>query len=178
MAHELVPHPDFPPRGIRRVSVRWFPTRYGQLLLRWHVHGADAIAVPDFAGRARGDRLWETTCFEMFLKDSASDAYLEFNFSPSGRWAAYFFPAYRDGMTDMELEPAPQISTDTGDTIFVLNALLDMDVVAGAQAAGLCAVIDEKDGTRSYWALAHAEGKPDFHDPACFALPVPAPQAA
>ncbi|MCK9540441.1 MAG: DOMON-like domain-containing protein [Novosphingobium sp.] len=178
MAYELVPHPDFPPRGIRRVSVRWFPTRYARLLLRWHVHGVEALSVPAFSGRARGDNLWETTCFELFLKDAGSSAYAEFNFSPSGRWAAYFFPAYRQGMTDIELEPGPDISTDSGETIFVLNALVDIGLVAGTRAAGLSAVIDEKDGTRSYWALAHPAGKPDFHDPACFALPLPAPQAA
>ena len=44
---------------------------------------------------------------------------------------------------------------------------------------GLCAVIEEKDGTKSYWALAHPPGdKPDFHDPACFALELPAATGA
>ena len=36
---------------------------------------------------------------------------------------------------------------------------------------GLSAIIEETDGTKSYWALAHPPGEePDFHDPACFAL--------
>ena len=35
---------------------------------------------------------------------------------------------------------------------------------------GLSAILEETDGTKSYWALAHPEGdKPDFHDPVCFA---------
>jgi len=29
----------------------------------------------------------------------------------------------------------------------------------------------------SYWALAHPEGKPDFHDPACFAATLEPPDA-
>ena len=33
---------------------------------------------------------------------------------------------------------------------------------------GLTAVIEEEDGTKSYWALAHGAGPPDFHNPACF----------
>ncbi len=33
---------------------------------------------------------------------------------------------------------------------------------------GLSAVLEEKDGTKSYWALAHPDGKPDFHEPGCF----------
>ncbi len=44
---------------------------------------------------------------------------------------------------------------------------------------GLSAVIEETDGTKSYWALAHpAEGPPDFHHPDCFALTLPAPGGA
>ena len=39
---------------------------------------------------------------------------------------------------------------------------------------GLSAVLEEKDGTKSYWALAHPEGdRPDFHDPVCFAARLP-----
>ena len=39
---------------------------------------------------------------------------------------------------------------------------------------GLSAVLEEKDGTKSYWALAHPNAdKPDFHDPACFAAHLP-----
>jgi hypothetical protein len=35
---------------------------------------------------------------------------------------------------------------------------------------GLSAVLEETDGTRSFWALAHPdERKPDFHHPDCFA---------
>jgi hypothetical protein len=35
---------------------------------------------------------------------------------------------------------------------------------------GLSAVIEENDGTISYWALKHLPGKPDFHHPDSFAL--------
>ena len=41
-------------------------------------------------------------------------------------------------------------------------------------ALGLSAILEEQDGTKSYWALAHPPGdKPDFHDPACFAAHLP-----
>ena len=40
---------------------------------------------------------------------------------------------------------------------------------------GMCAVIEEQGGRISYWALSHPDGKPDFHDPACFAAVLPAP---
>ena len=38
---------------------------------------------------------------------------------------------------------------------------------------GLSAVIEEIGGTKSYWALAHGRGPPDFHDPTCFAYHLP-----
>ncbi|MEO7634103.1 MAG: hypothetical protein ABIS38_00470 [Sphingomicrobium sp.] len=43
---------------------------------------------------------------------------------------------------------------------------------------GLSAVIEEQDGAKSYWALAHGPGPPDFHNRACFAhcLPPFAPE--
>ena len=38
---------------------------------------------------------------------------------------------------------------------------------------GLSAVLEERDGTKSYWALAHPSGKPDFHHPDCFIARLP-----
>ena len=37
------------------------------------------------------------------------------------------------------------------------------------------AVIEETGGTKSYWALTHPPGKPDFHHPTCFTATLPAP---
>jgi hypothetical protein len=34
---------------------------------------------------------------------------------------------------------------------------------------GASAVIEETNGTKSYWALAHPPGKADFHHSDCFA---------
>ena len=172
----LSPHPDTPPNGIHGIDVRWFEKGDGKLILRFQVNGVDALVIPEFAGKGRADDLWRTTCFELFLKDEAGTGYTEFNFSPSERWAAYRFDAYRDGMAEAEAEPAPDVTAATGAHLFVLTAILPTSVLGGAENAGLSAVIEEKDGTRSYWALAHGEGKPDFHAAACFALPLAAPQ--
>ena len=40
----------------------------------------------------------------------------------------------------------------------------------GKVRIGLSAVIEEADGSLSYWALRHAPGKPDFHHQDAFAL--------
>jgi hypothetical protein len=173
----LVPHPTNPPRAVHGVDVRWFEKGDGRLVLRWLVNGADAVKVPPFAGKGRGDDLWQTTCGELFLKDRAGPGYREFNFSPSGRWAAYRFSDYRAGMSDAD-DPAIEISSGSGQFLFVFTALLDASALEGSEVAALTAVIEEKDGTKSYWAVAHPPGKPDFHDPACFAFVLPARESA
>lgn len=78
-------------------------------------------------------------------------------------------------MLTREMSP-PAIEMESGDTQFVLTALFDVTGLNGA--LGISAVIEETDGTKSYWALAHAEGKPDFHHGACFAATLPAPTKA
>ncbi len=173
----LIPHPQSPPRGIRGIDFRWLETRDKRLVLRWVITGVDAIAVPGFAGKGRGEDLWQTTCGELFLKDRNGSGYREFNFSPSERWAAYHFSAYRAGMAEVDIPP-PEVSSGGGQHLYVLTALLDASVLEGSEIAGISAVIEEKDGTKSYWALAHGPGQPDFHAPACFTLPVPARQTA
>ncbi len=117
---------------------------------------------------ARAEDLWQTTCFEAFLKLADSDQYREWNFAPSGEWAAYDFEARREGRSDADVAP-PYVRVEDNFTWWALGATFP---VAADQvwALGLSAVIEEVDGTKSYWALAHPDSdKPDFHDPACFA---------
>jgi len=159
------------------VDLRWTEFVDGRLMLRWHVNGQDALAVPGFGGVGRAENLWETTCFELFVREGEGAAYREYNFSPSQRWAAYGFASYREGRHDLDLAEPPQISHASGEQLFVLTVILPDSVLAGGSVAGLSAVIEEKCGRKSYWALAHPEGdKPDFHDAACFALRLDAPE--
>ena len=120
----------------------------------------------------RAEDLWETTCFEIFLRRSGAEGYREWNFAPSGNWAAYDFTSHRDGRTDAAVA-APYVRFEDNMTWFALGATIAVDAATKWQV-GLSAILEEKDGTKSYWALAHPEGdKPDFHDPACFAAHLP-----
>lgn len=113
------------------------------------------------------------------MKARDSDAYVEYNFSPSFAWAAYTFDRYRTGMRPMEvgLDPEVEISEAGRDTFF-LAAEFDPPPKFEPGLVNLAAVVEEADGTKSYWALAHpASGPPDFHDPACFVLELPPPSA-
>jgi hypothetical protein len=131
------------------------------------------IRIPLLAPPARRDELWRRTCFEAFLRPLGGEAYFEFNFSPSGEWAAYAFDGYRHGMRLLET-PAPSIGgvADPGE----LRLLVSLPLKATALDIGLSAVIEDVAGHRSYWALVHPSDKPDFHHPRSFALPFPGPR--
>ena len=168
--HRLVAHPDFPPRSVRGLTVQWVETG-NALRLRYRVDGHDALVIPPFAGRGRADELWRTTCFELYLQPVDGTAYVEFNFSPSQRWAAYDFEDYRAGMRQMPLSAEPVGEGASGERLFVQDVLLDTAALPPRPwSIGLSAIIEEEDGTISYWALAHPHGRPDFHHPDCFAL--------
>ena len=164
----LIPHPQFPPSVVSSIECEVW--RGGP---RWHfrylVEGASDVVLPDPAERQRGSNLWQSTCFEVFVA-GAGHAYREFNFSPSGQWAAYAFTAPRDGMTDADAEV--EVWLDGGEAWIAIEAAVLADIEPRAPL-GLSAVIEEVDGTKSYWALAHGAGPPDFHNPACFAYHLP-----
>ena len=85
-------------------------------------------------------------------------------FSPSTEWAAYRFAGERRGRSDLALTVAPQVERDGEDPVHGIDVGLDL---SGFPTAGLrlavAAVIEETDGTTSYWALAHPSDQPDFH---------------
>ncbi len=140
----------------------------GRTMLRYRVDGCSMLHIPPFSGKGRADDLWQTTCFELFLSRDGGGPYLEFNFSPSGRWAVYYFEAYRQNPQCPELLAQPDIECLRGEDIFILTAFLAAPDLAQAGLIGVSAVIEEEGGRKSYWALSHPSDKPDFHDPACF----------
>ena len=127
----------------------------------------------------RTDGLWNSTCFEVFLTKQ-DGSYVEFNFAPSRKWAGYRFESYREGMAAALDLQAPDIFTEYSERRAALTAYIDFPAGESdtLQSAGLAAVMEETDGTKSYWALAHPPGAPDFHHPTCFAAALPAPEVS
>lgn len=149
------------------------------LRLRWRIDGSQALVVPAFAGKGRADELWRTTCFELFLMPGQGPAYCEFNLSPSERWAAYDFTGYREGMAERPVEREPQGTMWLGSSFAIFDAAIPLSALPYAECrANLTAAIEEEGGVKSFWALAHGPGKPDFHDPACFVATLAAPTPA
>jgi hypothetical protein len=81
-------------------------------------------------------------------------------------------------MASLPMRLAPEIvvyDAASESDYFSLSAEFDVSpYLSGPSMLGLSAVIEEKDGTKSYWALAHPPGdKPDFHHLDCFAVELP-----
>jgi hypothetical protein len=203
----LVPHPQTPPATVLSISGSTILSSGGQWNIGFTVEAdVDRLVLPEPVIPERRDELWRTTCFELFLREPATGAYLEFNMSPSGNWAAYAFDGYRQGMRNLEVAPISITSSDPRQFAlgmrarlldiglseaevdamlaveealpepspadrYVLSAILDDPALAFPSnfEVAISAVIEELDGTKSYWALAHPPGQPDFHHPACFA---------
>ena len=127
-----------------------------------------AIILPPPATPERMDNLWQTTCFEIFWQPLGDTYYREFNLSPSGRWAAYDFDSFREGMRDAPVDSIT-ISCSHDEAGLVLNASIAAELPSPAQVA-LNAIIEHAGGSMQFWALAFPPGKPEFHSEACRAL--------
>jgi hypothetical protein len=122
------------------------------------------------------DELWRHTCFEAFLMKGDGPGYREYNFSPSGEWAAYAFRDYRQAKDQQAGvaadEPAPVIRVQRSAQRLALEAEVPLELTPSYRSMrlGLAAVVEAVDGGLSYWALRHPPGEPDFHHIDAFAL--------
>ena len=131
------------------------------------------LAIPQRVPSRRAERLWEHTCFEAFVAAGAGAGYYEFNFAPSGEWAAYEFDGYRSGMRPLDLAEAPLVDVVAAANELRVTGSVEIRALSAAPwplRVGLTAVVADRAGRRGYYALRHLRDKPDFHDAASFAV--------
>lgn len=178
----LMPHPESSQVIFDEFHAEIERHEGGRLWLRYHVESdPDQLALGDPSEDVlRADELWKSTCFEVFVRQKGKASYLEMNFAPTLKWAAYGFDAYREGMKDTAISPPPEIHMDASASHFALEAEFTLPAAFQGQALdiALTAVIEDANGQISYWSLAHPDGKPDFHHEACFALKLGPPVAS
>lgn len=176
----LLPHPTTACPAVQAITVQAAFGADGRLALAYSLQGdLDRLAIPAARPPAPVEGLWQHTCFEAFIGAAGSRAYREFNFSPSGQWAAFAFSGYRQ--REEAVLPAlavPGIVVRRLPGRLELDAILDRALLPALAAGepveiGLSAVIEAADGCRSYWALAHPAAQPDFHHRLAFTLTLP-----
>jgi hypothetical protein len=173
----LVPHPDTPCAAVRSLTLTFERPTPALLTLHYRLDGdIDALRIPGPRPAERTDGLWQHTCFEAFIGAARARPYWEYNFSPSGAWAAYQFSDYRQGMAPLTRGAAPVLSPRDAPDELTLSVAVDLSWISRALAPdlvlGAAAVIETKTGVLSYWALKHPAGKPDFHQAGSRVIPL------
>lgn len=130
------------------------------------------LCIPPFSSHpVFTDDLWQHTCFELFAAAEGSESYREFNFAPSGHWAAYAFSGYRQRV-DWQVKRAPQLQLARHASLLELTVELPLILLPEASCLKLSAtaVLESVAGELTYWALNHAGERPDFHRRESFIL--------
>lgn len=165
----LVCHPDTPGPAVQSFRVGIERSADG-LTLSYSITGeVHKLRIPAPRAARVAGQLWQHTCCEMFVARDGEAAYHEFNFSPSGEWAAFAFTGYRAGAVACGAGFAPGIAVEQTRSSLRLRCRVRF-AAEGKLKLALCAVIEALDGKLSYWALRHRPGKPDFHHREAFAL--------
>jgi hypothetical protein len=166
-------HPATPNDAIHSLSVEIEHNPEDGLKLRYRLVGdMTKILIPLTQPSVASDGLWRHTCFEAFAAAGTS-AYHEFNFSPSGEWAAYAFEGYR-ARRPWTIGKPPAIEVSRSPRQLLLTARIEADDLPAGNRLhlGLTAVVESIAGGLSYWALHHPDERPDFHDRAGFVHPL------
>lgn len=176
----LAPHSTTTSAAVRRITARIAPMTDARLALTYVLEGAlDRVRVPAPRTARFAEELWRHTCCEIFIARKNDAAYHELNFSPSGEWAVYAFRRRRERVpldAAIELDAVdPQIALRRSDDRLELDAVVPLARLSPAYAGarlvlGVSAVVEDRDGACSFWALEHPADRPDFHHPDAFAL--------
>ncbi len=164
--YPLYPHASTPSAAISGLRASLARQPGGGLQLCYELRAELAmLRLPKPAPAVQTDLLWQHTCFECFLGSAQTMQYYEYNFSPSGAWAAYAFADYRQPQPWVA-PPVPHLTwhrTTSGLQLAVQLPASPPGLAVLPWVCGLSAVLEAADGTLSYWALAHPAGRPDFH---------------
>lgn len=174
----LAPHPTTPFPAVRAFGARVARMPQGLLAVTYVIEGElERLRLPAPRPPRASDELWGHTCCELFVARAGEGAYHELNFAPSNEWAVYAFEGYRRRapLGPQAKELTPEIRAHREGTRYELNALVRLErlapeLVSARLALALAAVLEHAEGGFSYWALAHPQGKPDFHHADGFTL--------
>lgn len=165
----LQPHPQTADAVLRQAAVRVLRAGADRLQVEYTLQSdMTRLNIPSPTTPVRRDELWRHTCMELFVAGAGSN-YCEFNFSPSGEWAAYEFADYRLGMQPAACEaPSIDVWHDAATLrvsvhCYLPESLAQSMVMTSALQMGVTMVIEDNQGGLSYWALTHPNDKPDFH---------------
>ena len=129
------------------------------LKLTYLVPSHNDLIWPSYSGMVRGNGLWLSTCFELFLGADDQNAYTELNVTPAGTWNCYQFDDYRSGMRIGESWKLKSLETNKRSFSVSFSGQLTYSHVR----LGPAVILQRKSSRLDYFAISHAE-QPDFHN--------------
>lgn len=126
----------------------------------------------------RKENLWQGSCCEIFIQDTKSKQYIEWNFCFSSDWDASEFLDYRKKDTKPFTVKSPSIIKDISPDKIILKTSFAAPPANYSQLrAGISVILEDTHGKLNYWALNHPkpEQKPDFHDERSFCISIADP---
>jgi hypothetical protein len=144
----------------------------------WLVGDLAALAIAPAAEiPSRRFGLWEATCLEFFLAPLGQAYYWEFNLSPSGDWNVFRLEGYREGLRDEVVFQTLPFQVSRQERQLSLSLSMGLEGLVDRSIAlelAVTAVIQDRDGGCSYWALSHPGLEADFHRRDGFTMQLPA----
>lgn len=121
--------------------------------------------------KSRQKDLWNSTCFEWFIKPQGANHYWEFNLSPQAEWNLYHLDNYRQGL---KIEDSAHLlffeRKIVSDHEIQFHSVIEINKFENFNKLknfkmNICAVIEDTSNKKSYWSLIHKQSQPDFHHP-------------
>ncbi len=173
----LIPFPGMPAPAVHSFEASLERSREGALQLAFDLRADPAqLRWPGPRTTTFRDGLWRHTCMELFAAP-VGNTYREFNFSPSGEYAIYNFSGYRAGMHPVTPPVAPHIHVAADEAGWAVEIRVPEGLLicpdGTVQLMGIAAVLEDAQGSLSFWAAQHAPEKPDFHHRAGLVIPWP-----
>lgn len=119
--------------------------------------------------------LWKKTCFEFFLRSGKYKEYMEFNFSSSLNWNCFNFNSETKDLTEWNIINTPKVKIVKTEDRIEMNVIIEKVNLALAHqdfkkseysTTAVLLIEDEKgDIIETFWAIKHADMKPNFHHP-------------
>ncbi|MGB0452540.1 MAG: hypothetical protein ACPGJV_02415 [Bacteriovoracaceae bacterium] len=116
--------------------------------------------------------LWESTCFEFFLRDPETGHYLEFNFSTTGLWNCFYFKEKGQDLEEyfkLNLKTHRRITSSKSlEFTFSFSTNDFPEKINLQQWLVNPTVILESSKEKAFYASIHPKEGPDFHNEANF----------
>lgn len=119
---------------------------------------------PSKVEQKRVNELWKSTCFELFLANSKTEAYYELNFSSSLAWNFYCLSGYRNELEEVQNVSTSKIEVFKSADEFKIVLEIKIDKLNEFDICNIACVLLNKKNERIFYSVYHHLDKADFHN--------------